>query len=153
MAAMLATHGGSARVIVVRVLGGAAAVPGLGRLAETARANGQHLILVSGVGDPDPELTTASTVAPAVVHEAMAYLRAGGRENLGRLLRFLSDHLLMTGFGYEPPWEPPEHGIYHPDLPREATAAAWAASARSGPARGGDLVLSGPLAQRQSGLR
>ena len=127
MAAMLATHGDSARVIVVRILGGAAAVPGLRRLAETARANGQHLVLICGAGNPDPELTTMSTVAPAVVHEATAYLRAGGRENLGRLLRFLSDHLLMTGFGYEPAWEPPAQGIYHPDLPRAATMADWAA--------------------------
>ena len=70
---------------------------------------------------PTPELTAASTVSPAVVHEATAYLQAGGRDNLVHLLRFLSDHLLMTGFGYDPPAERPQHGVYHPDPPQDAT--------------------------------
>jgi len=125
MAVLLAMHAGSARIIVARILGGASAVPGLRRLTESARANDQHLVLVSGTGGPDPELTAASTVSPAVVHEATAYLQAGGIDNIENLLRFLSDHLLMTGFGSEPPRDLPQHGLYHPDLPRGATMVDW----------------------------
>ena len=56
-----------------------------------------------------------------MVHEATAYLQAGGGDNFAQLLRFLSDHLLLTGFGYDPPAEQPQHGVYHPDLPVGAT--------------------------------
>ena len=131
--AALACPGPAERVVVARLLGGLQSVPGFRGLAESARARGQHLLVVSGTGLPDPELTAASTVSPAVVHEATAYLQAGGRDNLANLLRFLSDHLLLTGFGHEPPAEQPQHGIYHPDLPRAATLADWLA--RRDPAR------------------
>ena len=118
LAAALAWPGATPRVVVTRLLGGIQCVPGFRSLAEAARARGQHLLVVSGTGCPDPELTAASTVSPAVVHEATAYLQAGGPDNLGQLLRFLSDHLLLTGFGYTAPVEQPQHGVYHPDLPR-----------------------------------
>jgi cobaltochelatase CobN len=125
LAAALAWPGAAPRVVVARLLGGVPSVPGFRGLAETARARGQHLIVVSGTGHPDPELTAASTVSPAVVHEATAYLQAGGPDNLAQLLRFLADHLLLTGFGHAPPAEQPPHGVYHPDLPRGATLADW----------------------------
>src|SRR5436190_498967 len=89
-----------------------------GRTPPGPRAGRQHLIVVSGTGKPDPELTAASTVSPAVVHEATAYLQAGGPDNFAQLLRFLADHLLLTGFGHTAPTELPQHGVYHPDLPR-----------------------------------
>jgi cobaltochelatase CobN len=127
LAAALACSGGAERVIVARLLGGLQSVPGFRGLADSARARGQHLLVVSGAGGPDPELTAASTVSPAVIHEAAAYLQAGGRENLAQLLRFLSDHLLLTGFGYEPPAEQAQHGVYHPDLPRGAMLIDWLA--------------------------
>jgi cobaltochelatase CobN len=125
LAAALAWPGATPRVVVTRLLGGVQSVPGFRGLAETARARSQHLLVVSGTGSPDPELTAASTVSPAVVHEATAYLQAGGPDNLGQLLRFLADHLLLTGFGHAPPVEQPQHGIYHPDLPRGAPLADW----------------------------
>jgi cobaltochelatase CobN len=127
LAAALACPGTAERVVVARLLGGLQSVPGFRGLAESARARGQHLLVVSGTGAPDPELTAASTVSPAVVHEATAYLQAGGCENLAQLLRFLSDHLLLTGFGYEPPSEGPQTGLYHPNLPRGATLEDWLA--------------------------
>lgn len=131
--AVLAEHGRAARVIVARFLGGLSSVPGFRRLVEAAREQERHLVLVSGTGVPDPDLTAASTVSPAVVHEATAYLLAGGRANLVQLFRFLSDHLLLTGLGYDPPAEQPQHGLYHPDLPQDATLADWLA--RRDPAR------------------
>ena len=33
----------------------------------------------------------------------------------------------MTGFGYDPPAELPEHGIYHPDFSRLLTSDEWPA--------------------------
>lgn len=109
---------------MARLLGGIQSVPGFRGLAETAHGRGQHLIVVSGTDSPDPELTAASTVSPAVVHEAIAYLQAGGPDNLAQMLRFLADHLMLTGFGHVAPAEQPQHGIYHPDLPR-ATLQDW----------------------------
>jgi cobaltochelatase CobN len=110
---------------VARLLGGVPSLPGFRGLAEAARARGQHLVVVSGTGSPDPELTAASTVSPAVVHEATAYLQACGPDNFAQLLRFLADHLLLTGFGHAPPVEQSPHGVYHPNLPRGATLADW----------------------------
>jgi cobaltochelatase CobN len=127
LATALACPGPPERIIVARLLGGLQSVPGFRGLAEFAHARGQHFLVVSGTGHPDPELTAASTVSPAVVHEATAYLQAGGRENLAHFLRFLSDHLLLTGFGYEPPIEQPQHGVYHPDLPHGPALADWLA--------------------------
>jgi cobaltochelatase CobN len=120
------------RVVLARILGGAGSVPGLRRLVEAVRSRGRHLLVLSGTG-LDPDLTALSTVTPAVVHEAAAYLQAGGRANLAHLLRCLADHLLLTGFGYEGPAPEPAHGLYHPDLPGRATLADWLA--RRDPAR------------------
>jgi cobaltochelatase CobN len=127
LAAALGWPEAAPSVVVVRLLGGVQSVPGFRALSDAARARGQHLIVVSGAGHPDPELTAASTVSPAVVHEATAYLQAGGPDNLAQLLRFLADHLLLTGFGFSAPAEMPQHGVYHPGLPRGATQADWLA--------------------------
>ena len=51
----------------------------------------------------DPELTALSTVGVPVAHEAFAYLQFGGEANYEHLLRFLADHLLAGGFGFDPP--------------------------------------------------
>jgi cobaltochelatase CobN len=125
LAAALAWPGVTPRIVVVRILGGIPSVPGFRVLADAARSRGQHLIVVSGTGCPDPELTAVCTVRPAVVHETTAYLQAGGPDNLGQMLRFLADHIMLTGFGHGPPVEQPQHGIYHPGLPRGATLADW----------------------------
>jgi cobaltochelatase CobN len=127
MHALVAGEARSARVIIVRLLGGAASLPGFRQLVEAARRQNQLLLVVSGAGAPDPELTAASTVPAAIVHETTAYLQLGGRENFAHCLRFLSDHLLLTGFGYERPREMRQHGIYHPDLGPEPTLAEWRA--------------------------
>ena len=133
LAAALAWPGSVPSVVVARLLGGIQSMPGFRGLVEAARVRGQRLIVVSGTGSPDPELTAASTVSPAVVHEVTAYLQAGGADNLAQMLRFLADHLMLTGFGHAPPAEQPQHGVYHPDLPRGATVDDWLA--RRDPAR------------------
>jgi len=122
-----AMHGRGARMVVVRVLGGTDSLPGFHWLSETVREHEQHLLVLSGTGDADPHLASASTVAPAVLHEAAGYLQSGGYANLGQCLRFLSDHLLLTGFGYDLPRQLPEHGIYHPGMPSSVSLDEWMA--------------------------
>ena len=46
---------------------------------------------------------------------------------MAQLLRYLSDHFLLTGFGFEPAVDLPEHGIYHPDLTQDAGIEDWLA--------------------------
>jgi len=121
MDSLLSTALGQARLVVLRVLGGMNSVPGFNRLREHIQNTGGRLIAVSGTGQPDPELTAASNVDPDTVHQTTAYLQTGGQTNFENLLRYLSDHLLLTGLGYDPPAEQPEHGLYHPDLPEQAT--------------------------------
>lgn len=126
MADLLAGPIAGARIVIVRVLGRLQAIPGIDALLHDARAQGRALVIVSGTGEPDPELAARSTVPPALQQEVAAYLQAGGTGNLAQLLRCLSDRLLMTGFGYQPPMALPEHGIYHPELAAPATLDDWA---------------------------
>lgn len=114
-----------AKIIIIRIHGRLSSIPGFNELVKLAGQRGQHLIVVSGTGELNPEFAAVSTVSPAILHETLAYLQAGGYNNLIALLGFLSDHLLMTGFGSEAPAHLPEHGIYHPDLPENADATDW----------------------------
>ncbi len=134
----------SANIIVLRVLGRLGSVPGFADLVRHATARdggnvaigrepmrpkkqGLHLIAISGTGEPDPELAAASTVSSDVLHQVQAYFQAGGSVNMAQLLRYLSDHFLLTGFGFEPAVDLPEHGIYHPDLSQDADINDWLA--------------------------
>jgi cobaltochelatase CobN len=114
-----------ARVVVVRVLGRLSGIPGWQALLQAARERNQSLLVVSGTGEPNPELDAVSSVAPTILRETLAYLQAGGPQNLAQWLRFLADHLLLTGYGFEAPVELPEHGIYHPALGEPASLESW----------------------------
>lgn len=127
MAELLEHQLASANIIVLRVLGRLGSVPGFADLLRQAKSQGRHLIAISGTGEPDPELAAASTVSPAVLHQVQAYFQAGGSVNMAQLLRYLSDHFLLTGFGFEPAVDLPEHGIYHPDLSQDANIDDWLA--------------------------
>jgi cobaltochelatase CobN len=122
---MLIEQLASARIIIVRVLGGLGSVLGFPELLKQVQNDGQHLIIISGTGEPDPELAAASTVSVDVLHQVLTYFQAGGSINMAQLLRYLSDHFLLTGLGYEPAVALPEHGIYHPDLPQNADINDW----------------------------
>ena len=115
----------SARIIVLRILGRLGCVPGFPALLKQVQSSGQHLIIISGMGEPDPELAAASTVSVDVLHQVLTYFQAGGSINMAQLLRYLSDYFLLTGLGFEPAIALPEHGIYHPDLPQNATIDDW----------------------------
>lgn len=90
---------------------------------------GKALVVLSGMDMPDAALARYSTVTPAVVSDVLSYFRAGGVDNIANCLRFLSDHLLVTGFGYETPKLQPAQGIYHPALGDHVDIVQWRAYA------------------------
>ncbi|MFB9737923.1 cobaltochelatase subunit CobN [Streptomyces thermocoprophilus] len=98
-----------ADVAVVRLLGGKRAwEDGLAVL----KASGVPCVLLGGESVPDAELMAESSVPAGVVAEALKYLVEGGPANLAELARFLSDTVLLTGEGFEPPRRMPEYGVH-----------------------------------------
>ncbi|MBP0456651.1 cobaltochelatase subunit CobN [Streptomyces montanisoli] len=97
-----------ADLVVVRLLGGVRAwQDGIDAL----RACGKPLVVLTGEQAPDAQLMEASTVPIGIAAEAHAYLAHGGPANLDRLARFLSDTVLLTGHGFEPPAPAPSWGV------------------------------------------
>ncbi len=115
----------SSRIIILRVLGRVGSIPGFSQLLLHIQQQQCHLIIVSGTGEPDPELAAISTVTPEIQHQVLEYFQAAGSTNLANMLRYLSDQLMLTGFGYDAPIDLPEHGIYHPELDQDATINDW----------------------------
>src|SRR5262249_6139279 len=104
------------RVLVLRVLGG------LGYWREQleqvrllAVAHGIALVCLPGDDRPDPDLAALCTVPLPVADTGVRYCIAGGVANAAAMLRYLSDTLLGTAFGHEPPVALAEVGVYHPD--------------------------------------
>ena len=127
-----------ARVIVIRVHGEIDGLPGFSRLQEWARQRGTPLVVVSGTGEPRADFARVSTVSLDVVDAVRLYLTIGGERNVGECLKFLSDRLLLTGFGSGPPIEVPEHGVYIRDV-ENATIDDW--RQRANPTRPTAAVL------------
>jgi cobaltochelatase CobN len=107
---------GRARVIVLRVHGPLSCVPGFDRLRELCVQRGQSLVLISGTGELSPEFSKTVNVPSDVMETAARYLALGGVSNFVELCHFLSDRIMLTGYGYAPPMPMPEHGIYLPDM-------------------------------------
>ncbi|WP_280255277.1 cobaltochelatase subunit CobN [Nocardia wallacei] len=96
-----------ADLVVVRILGGRRAwEEGL----DTLRASGIPVVALGGEMAPDAELMECSTVPGGVAADAHNYLAAGGADNLRQLHHFLSDTVLLTGHGFEPPVHLPNWG-------------------------------------------
>ncbi|MGC4949386.1 cobaltochelatase subunit CobN [Streptomyces sp. DT224] len=94
-------------LVVVRLLGGIRAwQEGLDHLLAT----GRPVVVLTGEQAPDAQLMAASTVPIGIAAEAHAYLAHGGPANLDQLARFLSDTVLLTGHGFEPPAAAPSWG-------------------------------------------
>ena len=97
-----------ADMVVVRILGGYRAwQDGI----DTVLASGIPAVVVSGEQSPDADLTERSTVPAGVALQAHIYLAQGGVPNLRQLHAFLSDTVLMTGFGFTPPVSTPTWGV------------------------------------------
>ena len=112
-------------VVVVRLLGGRRAWDdGL----DVVLASGKPVVVLGGEQVSDAELMELSTVPGGIAAQAHRYLAQGGPENLANLYRFLSDALLLTGLGFDPPREMPSWGI----RPRPEPAAAAAVRPRVG---------------------
>src|SRR3954454_19927517 len=69
------------------------------------------VVVLGGEALPDAELMETSTVPMGVATEAHGYLAQGGPANLVQLHRFLSDTVLLTGEGFEPPAVAPDWGV------------------------------------------
>ena len=104
------------RVLVVRVLGGLGywreQLEQIRLLAPLTRLPSSAC---RATPSPMPQLGGACTVPLAVADRVFRYCVEGGVDNAVAMLRYLSDTLLGTAFGYEPPRPLPEVGIYHPD--------------------------------------
>jgi cobaltochelatase CobN len=113
-------------LVVVRILGGRRAwEEGL----DAVRASGIPVVAVGGEMAPDAELMECSTVPGGVAADAHNYLAAGGPDNLRQLHNFLSDTVLLTGYGFEPPVQLPSWG----ELRRDAGPADGHAAGEPAP--------------------
>ncbi|MFD4181856.1 cobaltochelatase subunit CobN, partial [Rhodococcus sp. NPDC058514] len=95
-------------MVVVRILGGRRAwEDGL----DAVLAAGLPTVVLGGELAPDAELMEHSTVPGGVSAEAHSYLAEGGPQNLLQLHHFLTDTVLLTGHGFEPPVHTPTWGF------------------------------------------
>jgi cobaltochelatase CobN len=123
----LAGLAGSADLTVVRLLGSPQEYD-----AELAavRSAGRPVVVLGGEQAPDAALMAVSTVPVGIAADAHRYLVEGGPANLAQLHAFLSDTVLLTGEGFEPPavvpvWgllERPEGSRLGASAPRTSTA-------------------------------
>jgi cobaltochelatase CobN len=89
-----------ANLVVVRILGSVRQwEDGFAAIAATDLP----LVVLGGEQSPDAELMSHSTVPIGIAADAHRYLAEGGPANLGQLHAFLSDTVLLTGDGFEPP--------------------------------------------------
>ncbi|MFJ2110939.1 MULTISPECIES: cobaltochelatase subunit CobN [unclassified Streptomyces] len=94
-------------LVVVRLLGGLRAwQDGIDLLL----AGDRPVVVLTGEQAPDAQLMEASTVPIGIAAEAHGYLAHGGPANLQQLARFLSDTVVLTGHGFEPPAASPTWG-------------------------------------------
>ena len=75
------------------------------------KATGMPVVVLGGEQTPNDELMELSSVPIGVAADAHRYLAEGGPENLAQLHAFLSDTVLLTGEGFEPPVAVPEWGF------------------------------------------
>lgn len=113
-----------AKIIVVRCHGQLSCIPGFDRLQASCIERDQSLVLLSGSGENASEFSQTINAPADVIDTAAQYLGLGGAANFAELFRFLSDRLMLTGYGYAPPAAMPEHGIYLPDTD-SATFEDW----------------------------
>lgn len=73
-------------------------------------ATGMPVVVLGGEQSPSAELMELSSVPMGVAAEAHRYLAEGGPANLRQLHAFLSDTVLLTGEGFEPPQVLPQWG-------------------------------------------
>ena len=110
----------ASELIVVRLLG---SPKDLCSGFERFRAAGKPMVVVGGEQTPDAALMEQSTVPVGIAADAHVYLAQGGPGNLAQLHAFLSDTVLLTGVGFDPPVAQPAWGVL-PRPPRPTSTVA-----------------------------
>jgi cobaltochelatase CobN len=101
-----------AQIVVARVHTIRSFAHGLDRLQRWAEESGGFLLCLPAVEAFDPELMARSNVGVPLAQTVSVYFQCGGAQNLANGLLCLSDHLLITGWGFDPPQGLPLHGVY-----------------------------------------
>lgn len=115
-----------AHAVVVRVLGGRPYfAEGFERLSRECKSRGVAFVALPGEQGLDPELAALCHAPLPLITQVLEYFTQGGVPNLVNLLKCLSDNILLTGIGYEPPAPLPRDGLYHPDVPEGLTLEGW----------------------------
>jgi cobaltochelatase CobN len=105
-----------ARFVLVRCLGGLDYWRyGLERLSAACRSAGIKLVVLPGDDRPDSRLAAYATVPKTLCDELEAYFRAGGVENMERLLARIGQEIGQTGVAAEPPRPVPRAFAWTPD--------------------------------------
>lgn len=134
----------SADLVVARILGSPQDLcSGFVRIRDT----GTPMVVLGGEQSPSAELMEMSTVPIGVAADAHVYLAEGGPANLAQMHAFLSDTVLLTGEGFEPPAAVPAWGL----APRPA-GAGEAASGDDAKARVGVLYYRAHEASGNAGF-
>jgi cobaltochelatase CobN len=107
------------RLVVVRWLG---SPHELGEWYADLRATDLPVVVLGGEQSPSAELMELSSVPIGVAAEAHRYLAEGGPANLAQLHAFLSDTVLLTGEGFEPPLPIPTWGVLDRPGPQARSA-------------------------------
>lgn len=102
----------SAQIVVARLHSTRSFTHGLEHLQRWAAETNGFLLCLPAVEAFDPDLMGRSNVGVPLAQAISAYFQCGGAQNLANGLLCLSDHLLVTGWGFEPPEELPLHGVY-----------------------------------------
>ena len=104
---------GSAKVIIVRLIGGQSYWSyGLEVVKETVANTGAVLIVLPGDERPDPNLTSHSTTTLTLVNQAWQYFIEAGVSNYQNLLKFIAKEFLAIAIEYQIPQPVPRIGIY-----------------------------------------
>ncbi len=116
----------SARLVLARLLGGEKAMgEHWGALDAACRRLGIPLVACSGEPQRDAVFERRSTTPAIVAQTAYEYLNHGGVANIASLLRFLSDTLLGSNYGYDAPTPLAQDGVYLPELTDAVSAAEY----------------------------
>ncbi|GAA1448532.1 cobaltochelatase subunit CobN [Mycobacterium cookii] len=95
-------------------------------------ATGMPVVVLGGEQSPSAELMELSSVPIGVAAEAHRYLAEGGPANLRQLHAFLSDTVLLTGEGFEPPQVLAQWGVAEREVVSRLVAGAPRTSTTEG---------------------